>query len=190
MKPLLKTLLLMLVSLASTLSQAAVFSLNPSNGTIHVGEQFDIAVWVQDAFANDATDEMLGFGFNTEFSGNGDLQFLGSTISPLFEDVSSDLELAAAGLAFPALDANTSGSPFTMATLHFQALQAGDVLLAVGADLADPNQGLIFLNQGNLAIGASVNLQIAAVPIPTTAWIFTTGLIALGAVSRRPIAAC
>ncbi|AEG00065.1 hypothetical protein [Methylomonas methanica] len=190
MKPLLKTLLLIFVCLASTLSQAAVVSLNPNNANIHVGEQFDVAVWVHDAFAIDAADELLGFGFNTESSGTGQLQFMGSTISPLFDDVSAALNLDAAGFAFPGWDINAIGSSFSLATLRFQALTAGDVLLTVGSDLADFNQGLIFLGQGNLAIDASLNLQVSAVPIPTTAWIFMSGLIALGAVSRRPIAAC
>ncbi len=190
MKPVFKTLLLMFVSLASTLGQAAVFSLNPSNGIIQVGDQFDIDVWVQDAFSNDVADELLGFGFNAELSGTGQLQFMGSTISPIFDDVSADLNLDAAGFAFPGWDINAVGSSFSLATLHFQALTAGDVLLAVGSDLVDLNQGLIFLGQGNLAIDASLNLRIAAVPIPTSAWIFMTGLVALGAVSRRPITAC
>lgn len=189
MKPLFKTLVL-LVSLSGNLAHAAVFSLNPSNGIIQVGDQFDIDVWVQDAFSNDVADELLGFGFNTESSGTGQLQFMGSTISPLFDDVSADLNLDAAGFAFPGWDINAIGSSFSLATLHFQALTAGDVLLTVGSDLADINQGLIFLGQGNLSIDASLNPRVSAVPIPTTAWIFMSGLIALGAVSRRPIAAC
>ncbi|MBS4052529.1 MAG: hypothetical protein KGZ69_15215 [Methylomonas sp.] len=190
MKPLFKTLLLMFAGLSSTLAHAAVsaavFSLTASSATIQVGDQFDIEVLVQDAFINDPTDELLGFGFNTQLSGMGALQFLGSTIDPLFDDVSADLSLDAAGFAFPGWDANAIGASFSLATLHFQALTAGDVLLAIGSDLADLNQGLIFFNQDNSAIDASLNLQVSAVPIPTAAWIFMSGLMALGAVSRRP----
>ncbi|MCK9605778.1 MAG: hypothetical protein M0R33_04925 [Methylomonas sp.] len=188
MKPVFKTLLLMLVSFAGTLAQAAVFSLNPSSTTIQVGDQFDIEVWVQDAFINNAADELLGFGFNTQLSGIGEVRFLGGTLNPLFDDIAADLSLDAAGFVFPGWDLNTIGSSFSLTTLHFQALTAGEAFLAVGSDLADLNQGLIFLTQGNLAIDAGLNLRITAVPIPTSAWIFITGLIASGAVSRRPLA--
>lgn len=166
----------MLVSLSSSFAHVSVaattFSINTSAVSFQVGDTFDVNVLVNYAFANEANDELLGFGFNTQLTGIGGLQFLGSTINPLFDDTSADVGLDAAGVVFPGLDANTIGSTFSLATLHFQALSAGSASIAVVSDLVDFNQGLFFLNQAAISIDSSLNLNVAAVPLPPSAVLF------------------
>lgn len=149
------------------------FALSTPDTQIQVGDYFDVDLAVNDAFAGTLDgEEVLGFGFNTQLTGIGGLQFLGSTINPLFDDTSADMGLDAAGLAFPGLDINAIGSAFSLATLHFQALSAGSASIAVISDLADFNQGLFFLNQDVISIDSSLNLNVAAVPLPPSALLF------------------
>ncbi len=158
--------------------------MSTANVDIFPDQMFDVEVLVHDAFALSPNDELLGFGFNVQSSGAGNLQFLGSTVNASFTDTSADVGLDVAGFAFPGLTADSVGSVFTLATLHFQALLAGNVSLAVIGDVADFNQGLIFFDRMPFAIDAGLRLNIAAVPLPPSSWLFfSAGLFAL--VGRR-----
>lgn len=184
-----KTITLLIGFLAFTpinaVANTVTMNLFPTGGAIQAGDYFDVDVVVNDVFAGaQAGEELLGFGFNAQVSGVGDAQFLGSTVNALFDNISADVGLDAAGLAFPGLDASAVGSVFTLATLHFQALTAGDVSLIAVGDLADFNQGLIFWNQAPMAIDGNLNLSITAVPLPPSAILFSSaGILAL--VGRR-----
>jgi hypothetical protein len=184
-----QTLLILLLGTSSMIAQAAVsvnlFSLHSVTTPYLVGEDLYFDVLVQDAFAADPADELLGFGFNTQVTGSGQLQFLGSAVNPLFTDSSIDVNLDAAGIAFPGLTANNTDPVFSLATLHFKALAAGSVSLAVVSDLLDPNQGLVFLNQQPLSLAASQNLNVTAVPIPAAGWMLVSMLGLFVTVARR-----
>lgn len=161
-----------IVEVGFNLSEPRVQS-EPGRGNIRVGDIFDIDLIGNGLLGYTSNDDLiLGFGFNTQLSGIGGLQFLGSTINPLFDDTSVDVGLDAAGVAFPGLDVSTVGSAFSLATLHFQALSAGNVSLAVVSDLADLNQGLIFWDQAAVAIDSNLSLNVSAVPLPPSAVLF------------------
>jgi hypothetical protein len=189
MKNLLQSLLLATAGLFGTIpvQAATTFSLETASSQIQVGDYFDVDVVVHDLFASDATDELLAFGLNTISSNAALLQLTGSSINPLFSDDSVSLGLDGAGSAFPAIvnDAAVANS-FGLATLHFHALAAGNVSLTIASDLADANQGLIFLNQVPLAIAANRSLAITAVPLPSGLLLFVSGLaMSLGAFRKR-----
>jgi hypothetical protein len=189
MKNLLHSLLLASAGLFGAIpAQAAVtFSLDTAISQIQVGDYFDVDLVVHDLFAGNAIDELLAFGLNAISSDTGLLQLTGSTVNPLFSDDSVLLGLDAAGSAFPGIANDSSvAQAFSLATLHFQALAAGNVSLTIASDLADLNQGLIFWNQGQLAIGAVRSFDIAAVPLPSGVLLFVSGLaMSLGAVRKR-----
>lgn len=189
MKNLLHSLLLAITGLfAAVPAQAATtFSLDTTITQIQVGDYFDVDVVVHDLFAGDASDELLAFGLNAISSDTGLLQLRGSTVNPLFSDDSVSLGLDAAGSAFPSIANDASvATAFTLATLHFQALAAGNVSLTIASDRADFNQGLMFLNQGQLAINTSRSLAITAVPLPSGLLLFASGLaMSLGAFRKR-----
>lgn len=169
-----------MVEVGFNLSEPRVQS-EPSRGNIRVGDIFDIDLVGKGLLGyTSSNDLILGFGFNTQLTGIGGLQFLGSTINPLFDDASADVGLDAAGVAFPGLQVNAIGSAFSLATLHFQALSVGNASIAVVSDLQDSNQGLIFLNHAVVAIDSSLNVNISAVPLPPSAVLFlSAGLFTL-----------
>jgi hypothetical protein len=78
------TLLSIAPSHAATLS----FSLDTASSQLQVGDFFNVDVMVHNLFANDSTDELLAFGLNALYSTNGLLAFTGSTLNPLFNDLS------------------------------------------------------------------------------------------------------
>ncbi|BBL57423.1 hypothetical protein [Methylomonas koyamae] len=166
-------------------TEPTFLAVQQASGFTQIGDHFDIQVLALVPFANASADELLlGFGFNTQVGGTGSAQFLGSSINPLFTDISTQdgVNLAAAGLAFPGLGANEVGSLISLAVMHFQAIAVGDLNVAITSDLYDLNQGLIFLNQGQLAINASVGFNITAVPLPPSLLLFLSGL---GGIRRR-----
>ncbi|WP_262966015.1 hypothetical protein [Methylobacter psychrophilus] len=184
MKNLIQILTLVTVTILSIApSHAAIisFSLDTASSEVQVGDSFDVDVIVHDLFANDLTDYLVAFGFNALYSTDGLLAFTGSTINPLFDDNSVNFGLNAAGWANEDITNDTVvGQTLTLASLHFQALAAGNVSIFVNSELLDLNQGLTFLNQGQLAINnVSSNFSISAVPLPPALLIFISGLVGI-----------
>lgn len=154
------------------------WTVNWTSGITRIGDYFDVEVLAISPLANASVDELiLGFGFNAALSGTGSAQFLGSSVNPLFADISTQegVNLSAAGFAFPGLSVNDVGSLLSLAVLHFQALAAGDLSIAISSDLNDFNQGLIYLTQSPLAIQANTHLTITAVPLPPAIVLFVSG---------------
>ncbi|MCQ8118625.1 hypothetical protein [Methylomonas rosea] len=172
-----------------SLSEPTFLALNQTSGLTHIGDYFDIALMAFVPLANASPDELvLGFGVNTQLGGAGAAQFLGSTINSLFTDISTQegVNLAAAGLAFPGLGLNDVGSLISLAVLHFQAVTAGTLNIAITSDLNDLNQGLIFLNQSPLAINTSIGVDITAVPLQPSLLMFVSGvMVSLGGFRRK-----
>ena len=169
-----------LLSIAPSHAATISFSLDTASSQVRVGDSFDVNVIVHNLFANDSTDELLAFGLNALYSTTGLLAFTGSTINPLFDDLSLATGLNAAGFVFPGISNDaTVAQTFSLASLHFQALAAGNISISVNSDLADFNQGLTFLNQGQSAINASSNFTISAIPLPPTLLIFISGLVTM-----------
>lgn len=172
-----------------SLSEPTFLALNQTSGLTHIGDYFDVALVAFVPLANASPDELvLGFGVNTQLDGAGAAQFLGSTINSLFTDISTQdgVNLAAAGAAFPGLGLNEVGSLISLAVLHFQAVTAGTLNIAITSDLNDLNQGLIFLNQSPLAINAGIGVDITAVPLPPSLLMFVSGVVvSLGGIRRK-----
>ena len=172
-------------------TEPTFWALNQTSSLTHIGDYFDIEVVAFAPLANASPDELvLGFGFNTQLGGMGAAQFLGSTINPLFTDMSTQdgVNLAAAGIAFPGLGLDDVGSLISLAVLHFQAVTAGNLDIAITGDLNDPNQGLIYLTQASLAIQASTSVAISAVPLPATWLLFLPGAgFCLRRFRRKPV---
>lgn len=161
-------------------SGPAFLALPHTSGFTHIGDYFDVELLAFAPLENASPDELvLGFGVNTQLGGAGAAQFLGSTINSLFTDISTQegVNLAAAGLAFPGLGLNDVGSLISLAVLHFQAVTAGTLNIAITSDLNDLNQGLIFLNQSPLAINTSIGVEITAVPLPPSLLMFVSGMV-------------
>lgn len=161
-----------------------------TSGITRIGDYFNIEVAAFAPLANANTDELIvGFGFNALTGGTGSAQFLGSSSSSLFTDISAQdgVNLTAAGIASPGLGANEAGSLLSLAVLHFRAIAAGSWNIAITGDLSDPNQGLIYRNQARLAIQANNTVTINAVPLPG-AWLsFLSGAgICLRRLARKP----
>jgi len=168
-------------------TEPTFLALQQTSGFTHIGDIFDIEVLALVPLANASPDELvLGFGFNAQVGGTGAAQFLGSSINPLFTDISTQegVNLAAAGLAFPGLGLDEVGSLISLAVLHFQAISEGNLNIAITSDLNDPNQGLIYLTQATLAIQANTTFAITAVPLPPSALLFFSTL-SFASVMRR-----
>lgn len=177
MKTLFKSLALLTTCLLSAPSHAATFSLEVVSNQIRVGEFFDVNLVVSDLFTADPTDLLLAFGLNTISSAPGLAQFQGAGINPLFSNDPEILYLHAAGSALPGIAfADIDNQPTVLTTLRFLALAPGQFDIQILSDLNDSNQGLFLLNQGQLAINASSNFVITAVPLPPTALMFLGGL--------------
>lgn len=159
-------------------SEPTFLALHWTSGITRIGDYFDVEVLAISPLANASLDELiLGFGFNTALSGTGAAQYLGSSVNSMFSDISTQegVNLSAAGFAFPGLSVNDVGSLLSLAVLHFQALTAGDLNIAISSDLNNFNQGLIYLTQSPLAIQANTHLTITAVPLPPAIILFVTG---------------
>ncbi|WP_132325288.1 MULTISPECIES: hypothetical protein [Methylomonas] len=170
-------------------TEPTFLALKQTSNLTHIGDYFNIEVVALVPLANTNPNELvLGFGFNTQLGGMGAAQFLGSTINSLFTDISTQdgVNLAAAGLAFPGLGLNEVGSLISLAVLHFQAVTAGNLDIAITSDLNDLNQGLIYLNQSPLAINASIGFDVTAVPLPPSLLMFVSGVVvSLGGFRRK-----
>ncbi len=169
-------------------SEPTFWALQQTSNFTYIGDNFDIEVLALMPLANASPDErVLGFGFNAQVGGTGAAQFLGSSINPLFNDISTQdgVNLAAAGLAFPGLGFDEVGSLISLAVLHFQAISAGNLNIAITSDLNDPNQGLIYLTQAPWAIQANTTFAITTVPLPSSALLFFSALSFASVIRRK-----
>ncbi|WGS87198.1 hypothetical protein [Methylomonas sp. UP202] len=181
MKTLSCILILTAVGLWPTADAATLsLSLIPQSATVTVGDTFAADVVAHDLFGDaDPGELLLAFGLNLGDLDDERLEWTGVSVNPVFSDDSAAVGLTAAGSTFPGLSADDTPANMTLATLYFRALAAGSAIVGIHGDLADPNQGLIFLNRGPVAIAADFNLSIVAVPLPTGALLFASGMAAM-----------
>lgn len=156
-------------------TMASTVLLTPSTTQINVGDTFTVDVVFSSALAGIISpDELLAFGFNAGVSSQ--LSLVGSSVASPFDDTSASLGLSAAGLAFPGISVDGSTPDFVLASFTFQALTAGLANFSVSSDLNDPNQGLFLLGPDTaIAITGSLDLTVAAVPVPAAFWLFLSG---------------
>lgn len=168
----------LLVILPSAPLQASVPSLvlQTQANPIRVGDTFDVDIIVHDAFVGSYADDLLlAFGFGFDDLSPALLGLNTRWVNPLFSDDSELLGTDLAGSAFPGLAANDVSGDLHLATLRFEALAEGAATLTIAADPIDPNQGLIYLIGNPVTTAASLNLNIAAVPLPPSALLFVSG---------------
>ena len=152
---------------------------------VNVGSPFDVSVRVTDVFGGRAVDDVLvGFGFDVTIGNAAVFQYVDATVGPLFVPLVLGTPMVA-GFALNPLGIGPGdfSGPLTLATLHFNALQAGATSIGVTWDSADLNQGLVYLDLPYGAIAASTDVRaIASVPEPATLVLMIAP--ALGALAR------
>jgi hypothetical protein len=151
-------------------ARAATISLVAAS-PVSVGSSFDVTVQVTDVFAGRAPDDVVvGFGFDVTVSNPAAFQFVDASAGPLFVALNLGEPMVAAFAANPlGIGPGDFSGPLTLATLHFNALQAGSTTIGVTWDQTDLNQGLVFLNVPYGPIAGSTNVRaVTAVPEPAT----------------------
>ena len=174
-----------------TTASAATITLDFSTLTPTAGSNFTAAVYLSNAFAPPvAGDEIIGFGFDV-FSGNNTvLSFVNATIAPLFTSAGAAGADVSAFTVDPSLAAGSFVEPLLLATLTFQANNAGTTNAGVLTDLITPNpdHGLFYLGN-TLAINASQSIDVFAAPVgipePSTFVLLSGALAALAALRRK-----
>ncbi|MDO9240632.1 MAG: hypothetical protein Q7U30_11495 [Methylicorpusculum sp.] len=184
-------LLVVLIIVWTGASQATTFCMddvcgnqepNSGNRIVKIGEQFSVTASVRNLFdESDTADELLAFGFNVVSSIN--IELIGREINPIFQEDAELLSLTAAGSSFPGIAYEPEFQQLVLATLHFKALSEGAGFISIVTDLADLNQGLIFLNRDPMAF--TIGQGITAVPLPPAILLFLNGLLIIGWQRRR-----
>ena len=143
-----------------------------------VGRTFNVRVV---AHSDSDNDVILAFGFDAYFDTDYFL-YLGATVDGdnLFDTSSSSSNTDVTGLIHPPA---SSGS-VTLATLSFQPILAGTSWVGIYTDLRDKNEGLFTFHpeqsQSNvLDISTTSEVEISAIPIPSTLILIVTGSIGI-----------
>jgi hypothetical protein len=176
-------LIVMLILLFCMNSQANALTINLSlNSTpINVGNTFTMDVIANNVFAGLGIDEVLAFGFDVANPNPSLVSFIGASVNSPFN---SDLfpNTTVAGSVFPGIPNDGTNNTIQLATLTFQALQAGsNISLGIFSDMADFNEGLVYFSAGNMDITTSTNFNINAastsIPEPGTIVLLGSGLV-------------
>lgn len=184
-KKLLAQFLFTLALLNATAASAAVVNLNLANAA-QVGSSFIVEVWANDLFTGLPSDEeLLAFGLNVANNSPTLFSLTNVTIAVPFADDSALLSLDAAGSAFPGIRNQPGNQSMLLASLTFFANNAGNGTLGVHSDLIDPNQGLIFFQNGTMNINADLDVNVSAVPLPTALPLLLSGMGLLAGVGWR-----
>ncbi len=175
MKKLIPAILAVLFSLPLA---AGTITLNPSQTNVNVGDAFSVNV-----VYSGNVDEIVGFGFNTAFSAN--LQLDNFTVAAPFDKISDLGENVVVGVAF---EGPTSDS-VPLAVLNFTALAVGSGTISVSGAYDEEFLGLYFLfNEDGESIEGSTTLQVnegSEIPEPSTAWLVAFAAPALAWRLRR-----
>jgi hypothetical protein len=164
-------------------AHGATISFQPGGGT--VSGPFTVDVLVANVFDGRTSDDVLfSYGFNVAFSVPGVLSLAGVASGPDFDAASSlgdaDVFAAASGLGvFPGVS-----EPLLLATLTFDVVGSGPVIVSITTDPASLFQGLQYLEEpfqeaidGNLTFDVTTQ----AVPEPSTFAALALALTALAA---------
>jgi hypothetical protein len=146
-----------------------------------VAGPFDVVVNATDVFAAPHdTDFLLAYGFDISYD-NSVLAYLGETPGALFTDLSGNPGIGAqvAGVAAAILlGPGDFTEPLTLATLHFGLVGTGTTSISISGDIANPDQGLVYLG-GSDPISARTSLDASATPEPGAMLLAGAGLGAL-----------
>ena len=161
-----------LVLAASVLPASATTIALVTPSALAAGSSFDVAVQLTGVFDTHPGDALAAFGFDVVVGNPSDVSYTGETIGTLFTDVSGLFGPSpqVAGFASAGfLQAGDFTEPLTLAILHFTAIAPGGSSIGIATDLADPNQGLLYLTAGADPLNDSTSVSVNAVPEPATA---------------------
>jgi len=146
-------------------------SLEASSTDVFVGDIFTLNILA------DIPDPVLGWGLDVNFDSALVNQTMPPVIGPAwFAAVSPDGD-GLAGLVFPT---PVSGTGILLASLSFEAIDAGTVLFSAGISPLDLNEGFPLLLQGSFAEVVFNDLAVTInVPEPGTLLLFVVGFIVL-----------
>jgi len=174
------TLFLSIYGIARSASVELVLPYDP----VPVGRTFNVRVV---AHSDSDNDVILAFGFDAYFDTDYFL-YLGATIDVdnLIDTSASSPNTDVTGVAFPPV----SSDSVTLATLNFQPILAGTSWVGIHTDLRDKNEGLFTYNpeqsQSNvLDISTTSEVEISAIPIPSTLILIVTGSIGILVFKKR-----
>ena len=169
--------LTLLLCITGTARSASVELVLPDASVI-LGNAFDVQV-----IAHSENDGILAFGFDAYFDTKHFL-FLGASVNNEFNDTSATfMNTDVAGLAFPAV----SGDSVLLATLTFQPILEGTGWLGIYSDADDGNEGLFLLRAGKQNISTTSEVEISAIPIPSTLVLIITGFVGILVFKKRSI---
>ena len=168
------TLLLCITGIA----RSAPVELVLPDASVILGNAFDVQV-----IAHSENDGILAFGFDAYFDTEHFL-FLGASVSNEFKDTSANFtDTDVAGIAFPPV----SSDSVLLAILTFQPIQEGTGWLGIYSDVDDDNEGLFLLRAEKQDISTISEVEISAVPIPSTLVLIITGFVGILVSKRRGI---
>jgi hypothetical protein len=171
---------------ALALSNSATVGLSPAATSVTVGQSFDLSVNVLSH-----SDYIGAYDFDVLFGTAGILSFTGVTFSDALgsgADVASAVSLPNFAQTSLLMDlSGTQGtSSFTLATLHFSALAAGETLVSLnpallGDTLGDAMSG----SYESATVTVTGGGGVPAIPEPSTYALMLLGLGAVAGIGRR-----
>ena len=162
------------------IARSASVELVLPDAPVNLGSAFDVQVI---AHSDSDSDLILAFGFDAYFDTEHFL-FLGASVSNEFKDTSANFtDTDVAGIAFPPV----SSDSVLLAILTFQPIQEGTGWLGIYSDVDDDNEGLFLLRAEKQDISTISEVEISAVPIPSTLVLIITGFVGILVFKKRSI---
>ncbi len=183
-----KSLYLLAAILVVAATPASGETISISGPGILTASSFDVVVEAQNLFAgrDPLTDMIISYGFNVTVSDPAIFSFTGATSGALFDPATTEPGTNVFGAASGFGIDSSAPDPLILATLHFQMLASGTADILISSNLANPFQGLQYLNSP-FQEPISGKLTVTAVPEPGTLLLLASGLIALALWRRRSI---
>ncbi len=188
MKPNIAIFGIMLSAFVLTSSRASAgisVSIEPSNTLVNVGDTFMVDILADIT----SVDAIVGWGMDLSFdslilSHNA---LTDVVIGPLFNAVPAlDGDGLAGLLPFaPPPVTGVSGDDVLLATLTFEATQAGTTSLLGGFTIGDLTEGFVQLGGGQVDVAFN-NATVQVIPAPTSAVLGFIGVAVVAITRRRP----